>query len=441
MEILSNIKISKLLTNHHYSINSVTTTMIKYFQNPLKKENNKIVSILLFLVAFLPASLLTPSGILNAWSVLISALFITHIFQEKEYKIFNNNFFHILVFFWGSLIINLFFTSNLDGSILRALGFGKFIIFVYAIKYIISFKKFKYESFIYKIWFVIFCTVTFDLIFQYTFGFNTLGFKSPWSARLSGFLNQELKIGLYYYAFAFLAIGYCMTIIKKINIIYFLIIFFFITSFLIGERSSFIKMSLITFLFFLISFGLKNIFKKITVLIVCILITILTIYKSEDFKLRYYGQVAKPIFSQGILGYVNQTQYGAHYRTAIKIFKNYPYFGVGLKNFRNESPKDEYIDGTKHNNLRVSTHPHQIHLEFLSETGIFGYFSFLIFIVYSLTVSIKNYLISRNKYQLASILFVIINLLPLIPTGSFFTSYAATVFWINYAIMISYQKK
>jgi len=415
--------------------------MIKYFQNALKKENNRIVSILLILVAFLPASLLAPSGILNTWSVLISALFITHIFQKKKYKIFKNNFFYILVFFWGSLIINLFFTSNLDSSILRALGFGKFIIFVYAIKYIISFKKFKYENFIYKIWFIIFCTVTFDLIFQYIFGFNTLGFKSPWSARLSGFLNQELKIGLYYYAFAFLAISYCTTIVKNKNIIYFFIILFFITSFAIGERSSFIKISLIMFLFFLISFGLKNIFKKIIIFIICILIAILTIYKSENFKLRYYDQVAKPIFSQGILGYISQTQYGAHYRTAIKIFKNYPYFGIGLKNFRNESPKDEYTDDTKYNDVRASTHPHQIHLEFLSETGIFGYFSFLIFIIYSLTVSIKNYLITRNKYQLASILFVIINLLPLIPSGSFFTSYAATVFWINYAIMISYQKK
>ena len=31
MEILSNIKITKLLKNNYYSINSITTTMIKYF--------------------------------------------------------------------------------------------------------------------------------------------------------------------------------------------------------------------------------------------------------------------------------------------------------------------------------------------------------------------------------------------------------------------------
>jgi O-antigen ligase len=138
---------------------------------------------------------------------------------------------------------------------------------------------------------------------------------------------------------------------------------------------------------------------------------------------------------------MNETQYGAHYKTAIKIFKNYPYFGVGLKNFRNESPKDIYKDNTPANNSRSATHPHQLHLEFLSETGIFGYIIFLIFIICSLVLSIKNYLTNKNKYQLASILFVIVSILPLIPSGSFFTSYGATIFWINYAIMISYQKK
>jgi O-antigen ligase len=85
-------------------------------------------------------------------------------------------------------------------------------------------------------------------------------------------------------------------------------------------------------------------------------------------------------------------------------------------------------------------HPHQLHLEFLSETGLFGYFTFLIFIIYSLFLSIKNYLTTKNRYQLASILFVIASILPLIPSGSFFTSYGATIFWINYGVMISYEK-
>ena len=311
---------------------------------------------------------------------------------------------------------------------------------MFALKYVLTFKKFKYENLIYKIWFTIFCIVTFDLLFQYIFGFNTLRFKSPWDVRLGGFLNQELKIGYYYYAFALLAISYFTSIANNKNTIYLLIILFLTTSLLIGERSNFIKMSLMT-IFFILLFNYKSFFKKIIIFIIGFLIMAISVSQNEKLKYRYYYTIVQPIFDKGISEYINNTQYGAHYKTAIKIFKNYPYFGVGLKNFRNESPKDIYKDITPYNNERAATHPHQLHLEFLSETGLFGYFTFLIFIIYSLFLSIKNYLTTKNRYQLASILFVIASILPLIPSGSFFTSYGATIFWINYAIMISYQKK
>ena len=85
-----------------------------------------------------------------------------------------------------------------------------------------------------------------------------------------------------------------------------------------------------------------------------------------------------------------------------------------------------------------STHPHQIHMEFLSETGIFGYISFLIFVILSLYWSIKSYFINKNKYLLASILFFISSILPLIPSGSFFTTYTSAIFWVNYSILVTF---
>ena len=111
-----------------------------------------------------------------------------------------------------------------------------------------------------------------------------------------------------------------------------------------------------------------------------------------------------------------------------------------MKNFRKVFSKDMYKNELSFNSQRWSTHPHQIHLEFLSESGIFGYTIFLIFVVYSLVTSIKTYLGKKNLYHLSSILFFIASTLPLIPSGSFFTSYSATIFWINYGVMISYKR-
>ena len=140
--------------------------------------------------------------------------------------------------------------------------------------------------------------------------------------------------------------------------------------------------------------------------------------------------------------FIKNSQYGAHYNAAYKIFLAHPYFGIGIKNFRKESGKDKYKnDEYKWTHKRMTTHPHQIHFEFLSETGLFGYVSFLIFILTSLFLSIKNYLKFKNFYQLMAILYILASLIPLVPSGSFFSTYSSILFWINYAIMVSYIKK
>ena len=113
-----------------------------------------------------------------------------------------------------------------------------------------------------------------------------------------------------------------------------------------------------------------------------------------------------------------------------------------LKNFREESGKEIYINKEyKKTDMRWSTHPHQIHLEILSETGLIGYLSFLILIIHSTYLSIKNYLIFRNMYQLSTIIFLMTSLLPLLPTGSIFSTFFGGIFWFNYALMIGLNKK
>ena len=64
--------------------------------------------------------------------------------------------------------------------------------------------------------------------------------------------------------------------------------------------------------------------------------------------------------------------------------------GVGLKNYRKEVVKDHYPNN-------ASIHPHQIHLELLSETGIIGYISFLFLFFYHLFFSISDYIRKKNR--------------------------------------------
>ena len=159
---------------------------------------------------------------------------------------------------------------------------------------------------------------------------------------------------------------------------------------------------------------------------------------AKDYKL-YSKKILKICNNKPVSLEVFADEYGEMKIQAMKIFKENFVFGVGIKNFRHESGKKIYENREYLlTDLRQATHPHQIHHEFLSETGIFGYSCFLIFILSSIYLGFKSYLKTKNLYQLSAIIFVITSLLPLLPSGSFLSTYVSGIFWLNFAIMNSY---
>lgn len=223
------------------------------------KNANKIDITSILLISILPLSLVTRSLVINILTILVAIIFLITLLKEKKYFFLHDKIFYSLCLFWLSLIINLFFTTDLNASMPRVLGFGKFIILVFAIKYYCLFQNSKYKKFIFKIWFFTFLFISFDLLFEFIVGFNTLGYKSTLPGRLSGFLNDELKIGHYYSAFFLFSLTYIYYNNKK-YLLLFLSIFIFI-SFIIGERANFIKAILIFIIFYLI-FEKKIFYKK-----------------------------------------------------------------------------------------------------------------------------------------------------------------------------------
>ena len=125
--------------------------------------------------------------------------------------------------------------------------------------------------------------------------------------------------------------------------------------------------------------------------------------------------------------------YGDHYKAALEVFNRNKFFGVGIRNYAPESSKNIYAKNP-------SVHPHQVHFEFLAELGLFGYFCFFYFIFQSLFFSIRSFFEKNDFYKFSGILFVFVSLLPFIPSGSFFTTYGATLFWLNFAILAKNNK-
>ena len=82
-----------------------------------------------------------------------------------------------------------------------------------------------------------------------------------------------------------------------------------------------------------------------------------------------------------------------------------------------------------------STHPHQIYFELLSEHGAIGTIILLSFIFIMMFKNLKVIILSRNSIQLGCFVYLIINFIPILPSGSFFGDFNSTLFWLNLSIM------
>jgi len=398
----------------------------------------------LVLLLLLPIIFILGNLTINLLFFFLSIIFIAELLKNKNFHFVKDPIFLLLIFFFITLLINLFFSSNPTNSSTRILKLILIIMSIFQIKNIFFNNEKKFENIILNFWSIIFVILIFDIIFELIFGFNTLGFKSYIPARIASFFNEELIVGSFFLGFGLIFFSHFIKNYKDKKILTFIILLLLITiSLLIGERSNFLKflfgISLISLI--ILRPKIKNIIITIS-LIATIIFSLIYFDKSTALKHRYFTFfLNKNDQKLNIQKFYKNSLYGAHQNAAYKIFQNYPLFGIGVKNFRLESSKLKYKNDEYHwTNNRWSTHPHQIHFEFLAETGLFGYLSFLIFISASLILSLKNYFKNKNYIQLSCIAYILTSLIPFVPSGSFFTTFSSGLFWINYAIMVSYNK-
>ena len=415
---------------------------INFFNIFSKKDYLQFIAVLI--LSFLPLFFFMGTGVLNAAIIILDFIFIIEILSKKRLFFLKNYIFYSLLLLWVTLLINVFFSIDPINSFYRGFGFIRFVFFVMLIIYYFNLENKIFQNTILFWWLSIFIVTSVDLIFEFINGKNILGFASYMPGRLAGFFNDELIVGHFYYGFVLIII-FSITFLfsekkffknnKKFefkNIIYLFIFIFLLISFLIGERSNFIKVFIMILLFtFLYD---KKLFKlKIILFSSFFLIIILLLNSNPAYKNRFINQIFKPMYNYPI-EYFNNSIYFQHYRTALKVYDNNKIFGVGLKNYRIEVNKNIY------KNLNASIHPHQVHFEFLSELGLVGYIFMILFFIFHFYKFRKNKP-NNDNLNLSGLLFIITSLLPILPSGSFFTSNAAALFWMNFAFMCLNQKR
>ena len=408
-------------------------------------NKNILNSYFLLLFSFIPASIIVGPAVSLINILLIDFSFILLILYKKDYSFFFNKTVKFIILLSLYLIFNSIISKDFSISANRNFGFVRFGILFLAFNYFFYNKSFINRVLI--VWITTLSILSLDTYIESFFGQNILGYGEEYGQRIVSFFKDEPIVGGYINGFYLIIIGYLFYINKNTSnkYKYIILIFsiFFITAIILtGERSNAIKAVFGFFLFYFFNDFFK--FKeKIFSILLLILIFVFLLNTSNFLQLRYGGQFFKPIISVFQVNNefnkknkLKDNLYIRLYQSGFEVFKKYPVFGVGNKNYRLETCSNE-----KNSKYFCSTHPHQIYFEFLSEHGLIGSM-ILFFILFNLIFSkIRTVINSNNYLQLGCLIFLITSFIPFLPSGAFFTDYNLTIFWINLSIMYSIEKK
>tara|TARA_Y100000816_G_scaffold292051_1_gene285580 strand:+ start:2520 stop:3779 length:1260 start_codon:yes stop_codon:yes gene_type:complete len=415
----------------------------------LSLMNEKINLVLRLILMAFPILIILGPFALNCFSIIFSIYAITNFKDFKKYSILSKK--NIIIFFSFIILIFPFESIDFDNAFLKYLSFFRFVFMLFGVIIFLDKenKKNKILFKIYKSYVFILTIILVDVLVEYFSGYNLLGYSSEYIGRIASFTNDELIIG---YISSFLILFSLVFIFKKTNNFNFFIVLsiFIIISFLIGERSNFIKLFFLIMTFVLIFFiYLKKIkFKKLLILaslILVLLISFFQVTKNTKPGKKFYNTFDNLIIVENNKLSINfkdefyNSRHAYHYITAYKIFLEYPIFGIGINNFFLESTKEKYMIKSYG---PASNHPHQIYLEIISEVGLTGLIYFVFVFFYPVYISIKSFKKNKNIFLISHLILHIFFIFPLLPTGSLFGTNYGIPFWFNLSILLylSYTK-
>ena len=336
--------------------------------------------------------------------------------------------------FWIYIVVNSYLTENNFRSLQSAISQIRFLILALAIGFFFQFNVKALNKLILTIGLIIFF-VSIDTIYQYFFGHDIFGIEPSYDTnpyRLSGPFGKELIVGGYISFLSAPVISYCfLNLNKSFNLKIFILLFLYSQLFLqfyCPEREC-LYFFYCCNIFFLLFFIDK---KKIILISSLLIITLFSMYTlNQNVKSR----INNFIFD---LKNFENSNHARLFSSAYNIWKDSKISGVGLKNYRiicDESQIDKLTD----KQTLCSTHPHNIYLEFLSETGLIGLILFSIFII-NFLIFIKKHFKKldniRKSIFIGSLSVVLFYIWPVKSNGSFFSTFSATLFWFNIGLIL-----
>ena len=172
-----------------------------------------------------------------------------------------------------------------------------------------------------------------------------------------------------------------------------------------------------------------------------LILVFLTIY-SSDIKERNIDQTINQLSvgnNSGELNYLSP-QHENHIISSWRMFLDKPIIGFGPNTFRKLCNLDKY----NVNSNACSTHPHNLYLQLLAETGFIGFFFLFVSLLYLIKCCIYHFIFLYiykkeyiNNFQVCLIIGFIVTLFPFLPTQNFFNNWINVIYYLPIGFYLS----
>jgi len=406
------------------------------------RVNFYLKQIQLYCFILFPILLVTGPFLPDLSVVFISITFIFFSIKEKKYYFYNNVFVKFFIFWCLCIIFSSLLSENILFSLESSLFYVRFGLFSLGVWYIIEENKHALRFFFISL-FSIFLFLIFDGYIQYLTDTNLLGysysdFRYGDGKRLTSVFGEKSSLGKFLVFLLPLFFALVLKIYPKNNLIILFSMSFLILIdvlvFLSGERTALFLLFLATSLIVILCTKLRAI--RFFTFIISILIIIFIGYKND----RVYERMVVHTMDQINLNSSDETplrvfsiHHEAMYIAAINMFEDKPILGVGTKMYRKLCDDDRYY----YSSISCSTHPHNLYVQLLAETGVIGALPVII-----LYLSISFYLLRHfyrllfrktgliSDYQVCLLVAFVVILWPFAPSNNFFNNWHSAMLFL-----------
>lgn len=307
-------------------------------------KKNTTFDIIFLIIIFLFPIFFLSSFALNLSLIIISIYFLSFVFKYNYYEWIKHDISKVILIFWIYLVLNsIFLNSNGSQEVIKTISYIRFILFFFAISFILPKLKIKFEK-IFLTYLIISTIFSIDIIIQFIFEKNILGFPCQMGCqRNASFFKEELVAGTFILHIG--VIGLLYFFFKKNNKFFFISASLIaISIFLTGDRNPFLMMLIIIFLNTWLNQDLRNKLIKIYSTIFIALVLLITF--SKDIKDRYLKNTYN-IFNSSELNYISLKSWVSLYDKQITFLEE-----VREKDYSNSNSSEYEEDEGKFKNYK-----------------------------------------------------------------------------------------